>query len=406
MMKVKYILFFFSLIIMMGCSLFVVQEDVDFEKISFNEFIDYLEKTDLKQRSKKIHKFFEKIVERTSFPIIEDNEVTFVYKSDSDNINKSKEVFLIGEIAFSQENGYKMDRIDGTNIFYKKMKLAKDTRVKYEYKDDNIWKLDKWNSLIETETSLLIMPEYNHPEAEYDDSIPHGKIEVKYLEEDSIFNRYNKKRKIQIYLPPNYSKENSYKTIYFNDGSNYIERSKIPNVLDYMIHNKEIEPVVAVFIDYIYERETEYLYKTQSVYADYLVNHIMPILEKEYSLIQNREGRVLVGFSNSAGFVLYAGDSYYDKFKYFFIQSGAPSYLGDNSAFIKNYKTKELPIKIYSAVGEYEYEVGKKSIVQFHKDLKSNPYILDEKLVFYNQGHTMRQAGDSFREGLMWLFKE
>ena len=50
--------------------------------------------------------------------------------------------------------------------------------------------------------------------------------------------------------------------MYFCDGSDYVKTSKIPNILDYMIDKGEIEPVVAVFVDWI-DRDKEYIKSTK-----------------------------------------------------------------------------------------------------------------------------------------------
>lgn len=114
------------------------------------------------------------------------------------------------------------------------------------------------------------------------------------------------KRKFQIYLPPNYDNTKQYRTIYFNDGSFYLSEGKLKNVLDYMIAQQELEPVVAVFIDYL-ERNREYIYKTKKNYMDFFVNELLPLIEKDFAVRTDPDGRVIVGASNGGVFATYLG---------------------------------------------------------------------------------------------------
>ncbi len=56
-------------------------------------------------------------------------------------------------------------------------------------------------------------------------------------------------RRVWFYLPPGYSadRERLFPVVYVLDGANYVEKMDVPRVLDHLIANKSIPPVIAVF---------------------------------------------------------------------------------------------------------------------------------------------------------------
>jgi len=172
-----------------------------------------------------------------------------------------------------------------------------------------------------------------------------------------------------------------------------------------MIANQELEPVVAVFVDYL-ERNKEYILKTKKNYMDFFIGELLPIIENDFSVRTDADGRVIVGASNGGVFATYLGVNHPDKFKYIFNHSGAPIYYQNHrygKPFGNKYRTANLPLKVISIVGKYEKDYNINTAKRFHRDLKYNDSIIGEKLIFYPQGHTFTMWGDSFREGILWL---
>ena len=65
-------------------------------------------------------------------------------------------------------------------------------------------------------------------------------------------------RKIYIYLPPNYNKEKSYPVMLVYDGDVKLYTTPYKNVLDNLIDESLIEPIITVFIPAM-ERDKEVL---------------------------------------------------------------------------------------------------------------------------------------------------
>lgn len=372
---------------------------------SVEEFINLIESMEVNKREAFVESEMENIKNNFTLPEIDNDKVLFLYRD-----KEAKNVNLMGDLTQWKALGTAMKNIKGTSIFYLNQKLETNARIKYRFRIDEIRDvLDTFNTKFEKSPfgsdSILEMGGYNsyYKETKYYEDIPHGRVVIKYIDNNTIFGSKDKKRKIQVYLPPNYNEEKKYKTMYFCDGSDYVNTSKIPNILDYMINKGEIEPIVAVFVDWI-ERDKEYILETKKYYLEFLTDELIPVLEKEYSLISNRDGRIAVGPSNGGVFVTYVGAVASDKFKYIFNQSGFPYFDGFGKAdFGMKYEKDNLPIKVFSVAGKYEKDLNRLGAKRFHDYLKNNPFIIGEKYVLYPQGHTYTMWGDSFREGILWL---
>lgn len=399
---IKSLILLLVLVNLVGC------EEVDLDVKEYESvagFIENIESLEVYQRAKYIDNEIVNIINNYSIPEVKGDKVLFIY-----NDKKAKSVEIVGDLNRWNRPGMHLKQIKGTSFFYLKVNLEKNARLKYRFIiNQNQEILDPLNPKQETggfgTDSLLEMYEYSYPATEYYQDIPHGQLIVKEIDNTTIFGDPSDKRKVQIYLPPNYDAKKEYKTIYFCDGTEYVEKSKIPNVLDYMIDREELESIIAVFISYL-ERDKEYILSTKEHYLNFLIDELIPMIEEEFSAQSNADSRIIIGPSNGGDFVIYAGVEYPDKFKYIFNQSGGPQYFynrGRGEDFGRRYKTEHLPIKVISIVGKYERVYNINNVKRFHRDLENNPSILGEKLIFYPQGHTYRMWGDSFREGILWL---
>lgn len=399
------------LLIFSACSTFGQKEELKID--SFLKFIDILEKSESKQRKEIVGKNYDVLLKKTELPIINGNEVTFVY------VGQGKDIKLEGDMTGWGAKSIKMKAIEATNIHYATRTFETNARIDYKIVVDGNWIVDPLNKKVSKSgfgfNSEFIMPEYpEQPEIKYYKDIPHGEI----IRDQFIVCKAVKsgqveesKRRYHVYLPPNYSQEKHYTTIYFQDGMDYIFNMQINNVLDYMIYHKEIEPVIGVFIDYI-DRNEDYINNQKSVYADFLIKEFIPFIDSKYSTIKNRDNRVLVGLSNSGSSAIYISHRFNDIFSKVLSHSGALSTLySDGSNFGKSFneslgekiESEYFPVKIYLNAGTYEPSI-KNVNIKFYEQLKNNKSLVDAKFDIENQGHALPFWRDTTREGLMWLF--
>jgi enterochelin esterase family protein len=106
-------------------------------------------------------------------------------------------------------------------------------------------------------------------------------------------------RRVWFYLPPGYSAEPSalYPVVYVLDGSNYVEKMDVPRILDHLIANKSIQPVIAVFVEPA-ERQEEY--SRNQRWRAFMANELVPMVDKRFRTFSAPDHRVILGSSLAA----------------------------------------------------------------------------------------------------------
>ncbi len=375
----------------------------------FMKFIRQAKSLPLKKRKIFVEKKFQNMKNKFKFPIINKNEVVFVYKG------KAKEVKLMGDMTVWQIFPIHLKRVRETDLFYLKKYYELNARLDYKFLIDNkAAVLDPLNPNIIYggfgPNSEFKMPNYQkHSESNYSKKIRHGKI-IENLMKCEAFKKGEKviaDRKVTIYLPPNYRKNKKYKVLYFKDGSDYIRFGKAPNILDNMISKKQIEPVIAVFIDPI-DRDEDYVLSNKDFYVDYFLNKLIPWVENNYSARNDKEGRVLIGASAGGNIIAYIIYKNQEKFGYVLYHSGYFSFGYDEDygkPYFKDITNIQYPLKIFMVIGNHDLDLISPNI-WFYSDLKDNLLIKKLELRKYPQGHTWGLWRDTLREGLIWLLKE
>ena len=84
-----------------------------------------------------------------------------------------------------------------------------------------------------------------------------------------------------FYLPPGYAAatDTLYPVVYVLDGGNYVEKMDVPRVLDHLIANKAIPPVIAVFSEPA-DRQEEYSRSPQ--WRAFIATELVPMVDKRF----------------------------------------------------------------------------------------------------------------------------
>ncbi|MET7877526.1 alpha/beta hydrolase-fold protein [Micromonospora profundi] len=108
-----------------------------------------------------------------------------------------------------------------------------------------------------------------------------------------------------VYLPPNYdpNRAQPYKVAYlahgiFGDETDFMVPANVPNILDNMTAKGEIEPTVVVTMgNHFTGTSLGFASYNQTNAANNLVQTILPLIEANYNVSTEREGRAYGGFS-------------------------------------------------------------------------------------------------------------
>lgn len=253
-----------------------------------------------------------------SFPVVEkDSLLHFVY------YGRAGSVLLNGNLQRWNDPDT-LRRIDcgDASFFYRTYVVPSDARLDYQLIVDGTVSLDPLNPNVTPSGygphSEIRMPKFvPTPFRRKDESVPAGTITeinfYRYLRPP--LSRYTiAGRDVKVYLPHGYESMSDLPVVYVHDGIQAIEFADVPVILDNLIAQKKIVPVVAVFIPPV-ARQHEYLTGGREMYVDALCNELVPMIDKNFRTAREPEKRAMMGISNGGHFTLYTVLSRPDIFR-------------------------------------------------------------------------------------------
>lgn len=317
-------------------------------------------------------------------PLIQGEEAYFIRENEADH------VFLAGD--FNQWKGnWGMTKVEGTDIWYYKKVFFEDARLEYKFIDkkngnDN-WVLDPKNP--ETAlggyglNSVLSMPAYLFPEEVIlADNSSVGSLKPSTISSEIMNTDY----KLDVYLPHDFDESNTYETVYFQDGSDYLNFGRAKTVLDNTIHQGKIPSIIAIFVS-PNDRNSEYAFENRNNYRRFFVEELVPFIESNYPCVQKPESRAVIGDSFGGNISAQIAFNHPDVFGNCGIHSGAffPNNFETNTLITES---ELLPIRLANFWGTYE------------EGLTQNMRVMNQ--VFQSKGFEL--ASGEFHEGHSWGF--
>lgn len=310
--------------------LFFILTYTSFGQQKFNDLINLLHsETDSVKKVGMISDY----LSTNKIPVVEANEIYFIYRGNA------KVVAVPGELNGWNVDKSLMQKVEGTNLFFLADTLDVAGRAEYKIWVDSVWMLDPSNQRKALGgfgyNSDVWMTQYSPPtEIEYDDGIPHGKIDTIWFESKIL----KRTHPILIYQPFTKLTKNL-PTVYVNDGGEYLSIAKMNNVLDNLIANNITKPVIGVFIDPRTDptkpetnmRMTDY--SASEDYLKFLTDELVPFVDKNYSVSTEASDRLIMGASMGGLISTFISYSRPDVFKNSAAQS--PAYAQANYKVIE-----------------------------------------------------------------------
>lgn len=233
---------------------------------------------------------------------------------------------------------------------------------------------------------------------------------------ETIFSKYlNEDRKITMYLPNAYEKENDLQVIYLTDGQ--VAVSEYKNEMDSLIDNNIIPKVILVGVHSkedkiegnIFEyRNCEYMKglcdDENSILGKLFVNHlkfftegVLEFAENKYPVSKNPKKRTFYGFSNGAGFGISMSAEYPLLFKNYICFSMA----GEHYENLK-WNQNDYPNLVLSC-GDQEGINFIESSDEFHQFLNSKGF--KHTYYKYSGGHDRKKWKQEFLKTLPTMIK-
>lgn len=298
-----------------------------------------------------------------NYPILEnDTTAVLLYR------NGNGRVSMISDLT-DMADATPMEKIKGTDLYYIRLHAREDARIEYFFVSDEqqIPFPDPLNSYrvyygVWT-ASELAMPGYkrhpvfdpflNGPKGSYDRVVGHT-IEGNIMGYPHL---------IHVYHPPGYGESSErYPAVYFQDGSDYIESAYVPYILDALIGDNTIEPVIGVFVTppnryqpEMPNRMTEY--GMNDDYVSFFTEELVTYIDSEYRTKADPYNRLVVGDSYGGLISLYIALKRPDIFGAAYSQSGYVSFNDDR--IIQLFESRPVqPVRLYVDIGIYERNVG------------------------------------------------
>ena len=253
-----------------------------------------------KNKSEAIDRY----LEGKSLPLVEGDHVHFVLQGDYDDVAVASELFGI-----RQER--KMQRLEGTDLFYFGVQLSKPTRASYVFFADYKPIVDPRNDrqVLSSTLSGEMEPTFLGPATpltfswfqsgsvgkltEHTDDPPSqlaGRVETVRLMSQAMDETID----LSVYLPPGYDdSQTSYPAVFVHEGKVALDSGNQAAILDDLIRDGKVRPAIAVFI-----HKRFYPMQGPGAYPQMFAGELIPQMTKSYRVSTDRNDRA----SLSGGF--------------------------------------------------------------------------------------------------------
>jgi enterochelin esterase-like enzyme len=329
-------------------------------------------------------------IEKQGAPIYErpegndhDELVTFLWRGTPSTRNV---LILWGPYTFAKPADFAMVNLGGTDVWYRTKVIRRGARFAYVLSPNDPMEFDqessvqrastaqadplnphKWlngpfNTRLEYRSVVEMADARPQPYSTKREEVPAGKIEKSRIKSALLENEHS----LSIYTPPGYRKDgppNGLMVVF--DESPYLLLVPTPIILDNLLADKKIPPMVAVLIGNPNQETRTRELPPNPKFADFLNNELVPWVRQNYNVTSD-PGRVVVAGSSFGGIAsVYAGLRHPETFGNILCQSGsfwwaAPKpepYTEPNFLAKEFVKSPKLPLRFYMDAGSFEVDL-------------------------------------------------
>ena len=379
---------------------------------SLHTVSDYFEKLqeisripDTLQRKKLVNAFWSELRKNKKIPLVAGDSALFLYKGEADSVAFVGDFSGWGRNRKFQTKAY---RIDNTDIWYNFQQFPEDARLDYKIIVNRTnWILDPENPYQQWggngPNSELRMPAWK-PDVY---TLPKKISRKGHLSDNLLLKSKSLKYTVQykVYTPFGYEQLDKLPVLYATDGHEYADErmGAMINVLDNLIAEKKIKPLLVVLIDPrnpdsldINRRMTEL--PLNENFADFVARELVQVIDSTYKTDTSASARAILGTSLGGLFSAYLGNLYPSTFGLVAINSPAFWY---REQILSLYEEKEkLPLKMYMSTGVV---MDTETHARQMKDIlekKGYPLLYRE----LNEGHSWGNWRQTLDELLVYFF--
>lgn len=246
---------------------------------------------------------------------------------------------------------------------------------------------------------------YERPQWSKARGVPAGRIENFVVESPT----FGETRTERVYLPAGYDADRPYPLVVIHDGDDFVAYADLAIVLDNLIEQGDIRPVVAALVQ-TRDRIDEYARGRR--HARYLVHELLPALQANFALSDRAEERVLLGASLGAVASLATAWRFPGVFGGLILKSGsfildAERLPGRHTVFHRIARLVAVFRRAHRRPAERAF-VSSGALEGLHSENRALATFLEERgvAVRFNRawdGHHWRNWRDQLRDGLCWV---
>lgn len=159
-------------------------------------------------------------------------------------------------------------------------------------------------------------------------NVPHGTVTRHIYHSDVT----NGERELYVYTPPGYTPEKKYPVLYLVGGSgelpsNWVYDGRVNFIMDNLLTEGKVVPMIIAIPNnqVIHRNHPKHAELTFDLFEKELRNHVIPLIDQNYSTIKEPKGRALSGLSMGGRHSMYIGFRSLDLFANFGILSAGDS---------------------------------------------------------------------------------
>ncbi len=365
----------------------------------------------LRQERAQADQHLRSFADEGTFPRVQGSEATFFFWDGGE----ADEVILIHWV-FGLESRQAFERLPGTQAFVLQLDLPAAARVEYKLelvrRGEKHWIRDPRNPLQARDpfgaNSVCQMPGYEEPP--WIDELPEGQggeLEPHVIRSEI----WGAPRRVVVYLPFEYRPTKRLPLLICHDGTDTLRFAAAKQVLDNLIRRHEVRPLIVAFVDPGGSRNQEYA--ANPLQARFLVEEVLPWIEREYPIRPSPAERGLMGASFGAVSALHAAWTYPGVFGRLMLQSGSFAFtdIGTHDRgplwdpvvdFVNAFREDpgRVDARMFLSCGCFE------SLIYYNRSLvpRLRAAGLQTRFVESLDGHNWISWRDRMRDGLTWLF--
>lgn len=265
------------------------------------------------------------------------------------------------------------------------------------------------------------------PDSQVQEGVPQGKLEGPFLFRSDILE--NTVRQYWVYVPQQYDPNEPAALLVFQDGhraTNPRGVIRAQHVLDNLIHKGEIPVTIGVFItpgqrgeefpeDIGWgnpnNRSVEYD-SVNDTYAKFIVEEMIPEVEKKYKLTDDPKARVIGGSSSGAICAMTVAWYYPEEF------GNVVSFIGSYTDIRGGHVWPDMilendakPIRVFLQDGVYDNRSPSRPEMDWYLQNKKMAAALEEKgydsvFIVGEGGHSDDHGGTIFPHALRWIYRD